>query len=269
MAMFGRNLVPISGEALAEIDAQASRSICKQLSARRFVDVNGPHGWELGAVSLGRLTESDCTCADGLCTGVRAVLPLVEAMVTFELNANELRDIDRGAKDVDLERVEKAAIQIAAFEEKIIYGGHKAAGIKGIAEACSAEPIALPAADPNKFLAAIGEAVCRMSVRDSICGPYALVGGCTLQKALMGYADGRTLGAAVLKYTCVEEIIYSPNYDGAFLVSKRGGDFELTLGLDYVVGYNGPKGDDLSFFIGETFAFRVIESRAAVALTLK
>lgn len=49
--------------------------------------------------------------------------PLVETRIPFELDVVELNNVVRGAKDVDLGRLEAAAKKIALFEEKIVYHG--------------------------------------------------------------------------------------------------------------------------------------------------
>jgi uncharacterized linocin/CFP29 family protein len=65
------------------------------------------------------------------------------------------------------------------------------------------------------------------------------------------------------------KLIYAPTLDGAFLVSLRGGDFELHLGQDLAVGFERADGNKIRFFLGESFTFRVIEPRAVVAFLLK
>ncbi len=268
MSLFGRDLAPVSQAALAEIDTQAARIIRAQLSVRRFADVSGPQGLEFAAVSLGRLHEEKCDVKD-VCLGVRSVLPLVESRISFELEQWELHNIDRGVKDPDLAALEAAAEKIAALEEHILYNGHAKTGIKGLVASCENKPVDLVAKDTEKFTGALQAAIVKMKIKDGIGGPYALVGGAKLQAALGRIESNRTLYSAVKKFTEVDEIIYSPHYDGAFLVSKRGGDFELTLGFDYTVGYNCVKGKMLEFFIGESFTFQVIEPRAYTPLVLK
>ena len=60
----------------------------------------------------------------------------------FELSRDELRDADRGADDVDLEALDKAAHQIAVAENVAVFHGWKDA-ITGIAEASPHKPAAL------------------------------------------------------------------------------------------------------------------------------
>lgn len=267
MDMFARALAPISGEAFKQIDEQAIATLRANLSARRFVDVKGPYGWDRSCVYEGRLDPLQKEGAVGF--AMRKCIRLIESRVDFELDVMELHHIERGADDPDLVPVEKAAAAAAAFEDRIVYQGFKKAAMKGLADSAELKPVALPKADPEAFVRAITDTTCAMAVEASIGGPYALVGGRTLRDVLGTLVSGRTLFEIASKATDVDEYIFSPSFDGAYLVSKRGGDLELTLGGDFTVGYTGRTGDTLKFFLAESFAFRVVEPRAFVALNLK
>ncbi len=58
-----RENAPVSDQAWQEIDTEAARSLRGNLIGRQIVDFSGPHGWELGAVNLGRLKQT--TKGDG------------------------------------------------------------------------------------------------------------------------------------------------------------------------------------------------------------
>ena len=264
--MFSREHAPISSAALEAIDAQAVRTLRENLSARRFVDVKGPEGWDFSGVSLGKFEKLDRSGDVGY--GVRSIVPAVEARAEFELAAFDLHMIDRGSADPDLVPVEKAAIAVAAFEDNAVYYGFSAARLKGLAEVAANAPVSLPG-DAQGFLYALYSEITRLKTVESIGGPYALVGGKTLRDALCRIADGHSLFDLVKKNSDVDEFIYTPSYDGALLVSKRGGDFELTLGGDFIVGYNGSDGKMLKFYLTESFSFRVIEPRAFTPLSVK
>lgn len=267
MDMFARALAPIDGAAWGEIDAQAKRTLSANLSARRFVDVKGPYGWEKSCVFEGRLTEMGKVGEVGF--AVRQCIRLVESRVDFELSAMELHNVERGSVDPDLVPVEAAAKLAAAFEERAVYEGLAEAGFKGMKEAGENKPLDVPKADPEAFLRAIVGETYRLDTAESIEGPYAIVGGRAMQETLAQVLCGRSLFKVLADNTSVDEYIYSPACEGAFLVSKRGGDLELTLGGDFSIGYTERKGDVLRFFLTESFAFRVIEPRAFTVLDLK
>jgi uncharacterized linocin/CFP29 family protein len=265
--MFSRDLVPISKAALEAIDAQAASTLRRNLSARRFVDVKGPLGWKYSGTPIGRFEKLD---RDGdVAYGVRQFLPLVESRVEFRLDLFELHNIDRGAADPDLVPVEKAAVAAAAFEDRAIYSGFDKASFKGFSSVASNAAVDLPTEDAEGFLRAISDEIQRFETELSIGGPFAIVGGRTLRKTLGGLVNCHTLFNTIEKNTDVDEFIFTPSSDDAFLVSKRGGDFELTLGGDFTVGYIGKEGKSLVFYLTESFAFRVVEPRAFTTLNLK
>ncbi|HVH22660.1 MAG TPA: family 1 encapsulin nanocompartment shell protein [Pseudonocardia sp.] len=51
------------------------------------------------------------------------------------------------------------------------------------------------------------------------------------------------------------------------MASERGGDFLLDVGQDLAVGYDRHDADEIHLYFEESFAFRVVEPDAAVALS--
>ena len=58
-----------------------------------------------------------------------------------------------------------------------------------------------------------------------------------------------------------------PALTGAYVISKRGGDFELTIGQDVSIGYDSHTADVVNLYFIESFTFLVYTPEAAVALT--
>jgi len=139
-----RELAPISTAGWQEIEKEAVRTLKTTLAARRLVDFVGPQGWESSAVGIGR---SDGIASPNEPGRVRArlrkVLPLVELRVPFEMSLADLDDIERGAKDPDTDPVIAAARAIAIAEDRAVFHGFPAAGIRGICEAQVKEGVAI------------------------------------------------------------------------------------------------------------------------------
>ena len=187
--------------------------------------------------------------------------------VPFSLKLAELQDLSRGAKDADLAPLETAARKIAAFEEEAVYKGLPAAGLEGVLSAATSKPVAL-VSDLERYAQAVGQA--RQVLRAAgVGGPYALVLGGKAHEALNQITrSGHTLGD-VLARVVQGPIVWSPVLDGGVLLSTRGGDFELTVGQDLSIGYDGHAADAVNLYFSETLAFRVLEPAAAVALTMR
>lgn len=253
----------ITPEAWAELDDRAKKVLAANLSARKFVDVEGPKGWSYSAHPTGRLDVAQKQPKDGVQYGMNRVLPLVETRHTFEMDIWELDNISRGAKDPDLSGFEKAAKEIALFEEKAVYKGLAEAGIEGLAAAAKGRSVKLGGDDAEKIVNAVSTAIFKL-IGDAVEGPYALVASPKLWKAIYGtascYPISKHLGSLV------DKIILS-SQDDSYVVSLRGGDFELVLGQDLSLGFDERNGDKVRLFFTESFTFRVITPEAVVALS--
>ena len=63
------------------------------------------------------------------------------------------------------------------------------------------------------------------------------------------------------------DIIWAPAIDGAFVLSTRGGDFDLQLGTDVSIGYLTHDAETVQLYMQETLTFLCYTAEASVALT--
>jgi hypothetical protein len=99
-----------------------------------------------------------------------------------------------------------------------------------------------------------------------IGGPYVIALGPRCYTGL-----GKTLlgGFPVLEHLrrLVDgAIVSAPAVDGAVVLSTRGGDFELTVGQDFSIGYLDHTADAVRLYLQESFTFRLLSPEAAVPL---
>ena len=135
-----RELAPISEAAWEQIESSAKSRLVTHLAARKLVDLVGPHGWSHSATDLGRVDEV-ASPAEGVAAVRRRVLPLVELRADFAVSREELDDADRGSDDIDLPELDEAVRQIALAENSTVFHGYAAAGMLGITESSSHEPL--------------------------------------------------------------------------------------------------------------------------------
>lgn len=263
MNLLKRELAPISNEAWEAIDAEASRVLRTALSARKFVDVAGPFGPDFTSINLGHLDLPGRTLDQGIEYGVYRVQPLMEIRIPFELNIWDLDDILRGAEDPDLQNLEDAARKAAACEDRIVFEGNTDARIVGLGQSPVHEPIPLAATEAS-FIKGISRAM--LALQDmAVEGPYALVAGKHPWQSLTAFTDGYPLRRQVERL--IEgPVIYSPVIHDAYLVSLRGGDFRLTLGQDFGLGYLGHDSEVVRLYLTESFSFQALEPAAIVTL---
>src|SRR5262249_42816405 len=139
-----RELAPISDAAWADIEEETMRTLKRYLAGRRVVDVRGPGGVSLSAVGTGHL-KTIAGPGEGILARQREVKALVELRVPFELNRQQIDDVERGANDSDWQPAKDAAQKIAYAEDRAIFEGYPAAGIGGIPEGTSNPVNTIPA----------------------------------------------------------------------------------------------------------------------------
>ena len=266
-SMLKREFAPISDEAWSELDETAGDVLKGVLTARKLVDFSGPHGWDCAAVNLGRLKVSRGKAAGGVPWGLREVQPLVEVRSPFTLAQMEIDSITRGAADVDDEPLRETVAEAAKFEDDAVFQGFAGGGITGICQASAHKPVKLPAG-AEQYPAAVADAQKAMALA-GIEGPYALVLAPDPYFALAQAGKGGFPPRRVIEEMIGGGIHMSRSVNGGVLMSTRGGDFELTVGKDFSLGYAGHDATNIEFFVTESFTFRVLEPKAAVALTVQ
>jgi uncharacterized linocin/CFP29 family protein len=261
-----RDHAPITGAGWALLDDEARQHLVAALAARRLVDFSGPHGWEHSATSLGRVEA----LPDAPCPGVtalrRTVLPLAEVRAPFTVSREELRAGDRGAEDVDLAALDAAARNMAVAENKAVFHGWPAAGIRGIADS-SPHPRLPRGTDFDRYPSHVAKAV-ELLLQSGIAGPYGLALGTQDYTGVIETAEhgGYPLFDHLRKILGGGPIVWSPGVEGAVVLSQRGGDFLFDCGQDLAVGYDHHDADVVHLYLVESFSFRVASPEAAVAL---
>jgi uncharacterized linocin/CFP29 family protein len=259
-----RSLAPISDATWQLLEDEARERLTPALAARKLVDFSGPHGWEHSATNLGRTTPLESAPGEGVTAKLRRVLPLVEVRAEFAIARSELRDADRGADDIDLEPLDRAALQIARTENVAVFHGWQGAAV-GIAETSTHKPGAL-GSDPDAYPDQVAGAVERL-LSSGIAGPYGLALGSEHYRLVLGTAEhGGYPLLDHLKRITEGPVVWAPGVTGAVVVSLRGGDFVFDSGQDVSIGYESHDGDVVRLYLEESFSFHVATPEAAVAL---
>jgi uncharacterized linocin/CFP29 family protein len=257
-----RELAPISGDAWEQIEEEASRTLKRYLAGRRFADIPGSGEPTLAAVSTGHL-KNIAAPGEGILARQREAKPLVELRVPFELSRQQIDDVERGSEDSDWQPVKDAAKTLAFAEDRAILDGYAAAGIQGIREATS-NPIQTLPADVRDYPDAIAQALTQLRLV-GVNGPYSVLMGAN-EYTLLG--ETRDHGYPILEHVkrlIDGQIIWAPATSGAFVLTTRGGDFELTLGKDVSIGYLSHTDTTVRLYLEEAFTFRVLTSESSVA----
>jgi uncharacterized linocin/CFP29 family protein len=258
-----RELAPISDAAWSQIAEETTRTLKRYLAGRRVVDVNGPAGPALASVGTGH--QKNITAPkEGILARQRLVSSLVELRVPFELDRQEIDDVERGANDSDWQPVKEAARVIAFAEDSAVFDGYQAASITGIRQATSNPKKELPA-DVRMYPEAIAEALSQLRLV-GVNGPYTVALGAQAYTALAETSDHGYPVLEHVKRLVDDKIVWAPAIEGACVLTMRGGDFALHLGQDISIGYSSHTDAKVTLYLQESFTFLPLTSEASVAL---
>ena len=258
-----RELAPISDAAWAQIEEEVTRTFKRHLAGRRVVDLRGPAGTGLSAIGTGHLRPI-ATMGDGILASQREAKALVELRIPFELERQQIDDVERGANDADWEPAKIAARRLAFAEDGAIFSGYAAAGIVGICEGTSNSKKTLPG-DVREYPDAVAQALTQLRLV-GVNGPYTVLLGADAYTAL---SETRDHGHPVLEHVkrlVDDKIVWAPAVPGAVVLTTRGGDFELHVGQDASIGYLDHTDKVVRLYLQETLTFLMLTSEAAVAL---
>jgi uncharacterized linocin/CFP29 family protein len=173
--------------------------------------------------------------------------------------------VERGAEDSNWQPAKDAAKNLAFAEDRVIFDGYPAASIQGIRQATSNPIKALPE-DVRDYPDTIAEALNQLRLV-GVSGPYSVLLGAA---EYTGLAETRDHGYPVMEHVkriIDGNIVLAQAIGGAFVLTTRGGDFELNLGQDVSIGYLSHTDTAVRLYLQESFTFRVLTSEASVAIS--
>jgi uncharacterized linocin/CFP29 family protein len=259
-----RELAPISDAAWADLEDEARRTFKRHVAGRRVVDVSGPDGLDTAGVGTGHLAEIDPP-AEGVRARSRDFRPLIELRVPFTVDRDAIDSVERGAQDADWQPVKDAARTLAFTEDRLIFEGYPAGSIAGIRKTSTNPAVTLPT-DARAYPDAVSSALTELRLA-GVNSPYQLVLGADAYTAVNEAADHGYPIRQHLARLLDGEPIWAPAIDGAFLLSTRGGDFELRLGQDVSIGYLSHDRDSVRLYFQQTLTFLVYAGEAAIGFT--
>jgi len=256
----GPSNAPIAPETWAALEADVREALQQHLIGRKVVDFDGPHGLERAALNLGSLEHRDV--GDGIEGGLRAVLPLLEVRVPFQLSRAALDARERGAPQLSDDAALAAARRLADLENRAIFYGLAAAGIRGLL-AASTQPRIPMGNDARSIIDAVARALLALH-EAAIDGPYAVVLGDEAYRRLA--AGGEYPPLKQLRELVGGAVLHSQVVSGGLVVSVRGGDLTLCVGQDAAIGYAQHDSEQVSLYLLESFTFLVSSPEVIVGL---
>ena len=264
-----RELAPVSEVAWASIEAEARRTFEQNVAGRRVADVTGPDGPSLASVGTGHLAEIQPPGPDaaGILAWLRTAQQLVQLRVPFTVSRLDVDNVERGAQDSDWQPVKDSVQQIAFAEDKAIFDGYPAAGITGVRQSTSNSILTLPA-EAREYPTVVSQAVSALRLA-GVSGPYSLMLSADAYTMVSETSDHGYPIREHLARVVDGDIIWAPAIDGAFLLSGRGGDYELRLGQDLSIGYLSHDSEFVQLYFQESLTFLAYTAEASVVLNAR
>jgi uncharacterized linocin/CFP29 family protein len=246
------------------IDAAAAEAASDLLTARRFLDVDGPYGVGLTSLELGG--EAYCRpSGESLASTVasRAIaVPMLQQ--TFELSIRRVEGHLRMGLPLDLRAVEDAAEAVARREEELIYQGVEELALPGLLTAPGRHSVGC--GDWGKVEQALNDVLAGVSQLDAsgFNGPYALALSPGRYNALFRRYEGSDmLQLDHLRRLC-EGGVFKAAIDGGLVVDPRAG--AIKVGQDLRVGYSANDGIHFKLFASESLVFQLSDPGAICTL---
>lgn len=121
----------LSRETLAAVERAALGQAREVLTARRFLEFEGPLGAGVPSFQVGGLLE-DTIGDDGVSISARRAVPIPTLHTTFQLPVREVLGAQEHGFPLSSQPAEDAAEAVALGEERLIYHGHSDIGVHGV-----------------------------------------------------------------------------------------------------------------------------------------
>jgi len=262
MEWLRRSAAPLSEKAWKEIDDLAGAMFKQTIVARRVTDFDGPRGWNHVATQLGTFKPARSPQPSGKVRySVPDVLLLTELRADFQIPWADIDMFERVGPTLESKSIEDAARETALAEDAMIFFGTSTN--PGLLKHPDTPRVALsdwsmPGRVVTDFLAAV-QKLDSLGVK----GPYeAVLSPQHYYSYLRQTGEGGAYPAAKQLGIVIEKVHNSPAIDGAVLFSTRGGDFLITVGGDFIVGYRWHDETAVHLFCVETIAAQLLTPEA-------
>lgn len=267
MSYLNRKQAAIADSVWEMIDEAAIGAARSRLTARRFLDVDGPFGPGLTTIEVG----NDGYCRQpgpdeaGAVVGRAVSVPMIRK--SFRLSVRRLAAYLDHGMPFDLAPVEDAAEAVAAREEETIYLGQPSFGLQGLLTAEGRNQVDGGSwADLDQVLADVIAAVTKLD-NSGLRGPYALV----LEPALYNGLFRRYPGSDLLQLEHLRRLfergIHKGSIEGGVVVDPRVGP--LIVGQDLEAGFISQDGIHYELYLSESIVLRLDDPKAICTITPK
>jgi uncharacterized linocin/CFP29 family protein len=260
MDSLNRDQAPFPAEIWQMIDAAAASAARDQLTARRFLDLEGPFGVGLTAIEVGNDDYCRQPGPDEAGAVMGRAIPLPMLRKSFRLSIRRVAAYVQNGQPLDLSPAQDAAEAVANREEEMIYSGQPAFGLAGMLTAEGRQNVsATDWTAPDHALQDVLAGATRLD-DSGYRGPYALALSPVLYNNLFRlYPGSDVMALEHLRRLCTAGI-YKAAIPGGVLADTRVG--VLILGQDLQAGYSNQDGVHYHLYVSESIVLRIDEPKA-------
>lgn len=255
----GRNEAPIGPEAWAFLDNTMIEAAKSQMSGRRLIPIDGPYGFGLKVLPL-----SDVEMEEGVF--ISSFAPVHVIKTGFSLGKRDLASYEKDKLIFDAGPVARAAIDCATKEDQLIFQGIQ--GSLGLLTVKGSSSQTLSNWDKVGTAAdQIIEAVTKLDDA-GFHGEYCMALAPSLYNLLLRrYPQGDGTEMDHIRSIVTGGVVKAPTLKKGGVLLASGRQFcSLCIGQDMAIGYNGPTGDNLEFYVLESLALLVHVPKAICVL---
>jgi uncharacterized linocin/CFP29 family protein len=255
----------LSDEVIARIEKRAIDRARAMLTARRFLDFEGPIGPGIESLQVGPVHETRPS-GSGATISARRAVPIPTLYASFELPRREIVGVMEPGMPLDTSPAEDAAEEVALAEEHVVYHGLKEIGAEGMLHHRDTQRVRL--GDWSAAGGAIGDVIQAADRLDAarVNGPFALV----LAPALYNQLFRKYEGSDVLALDHIRRLASAGIYkshalDGVgVLVSPDLGP--IVCAQDVTVTFLDVRESTVRFVVSSAIAVRLDDPSAACVL---
>jgi len=255
----GREEAPIGADTWKLLDSNMIEAVKSQLAGRRIITIDGPFGFGLKVIPL-----SDCDLEEGISGS--SFIPVNEIRSEFNLGKRDLASFEKDKLILDMGSVACAAIDCAAKEDQIIFHG-----IQGSMSLLTAEgSSSLTLTKWDKIGTAADQIIESVTKLDDagFHGPYCMALAPSLYNLLLRrYPQGDGTELDHIRSIISDGVVKAPVLKKGGVILASGRQYvTIVIGQDMTVGYNGPVGDSLDFYVIESVALLIRAPEAICVL---
>lgn len=267
MEILNRTNAPFGNGVWSVIDTTIAEYLTKRLTLRSVVDFKNDYSFDTDAISTKEVNQ--ISAKNGVSISLREPLKMLEIKTTFSVPKTVIEEIKRGKTDFDDAALKEAANALATEENNLLLKGLSSANIRGILT--NKEIESLEITEYKDILQAVAKSLGIFN-KNFINGKFKLVTSSnTLAKMYTESFEGISLKSKIDQIIGENNIIINENIGDKhlLLISQRGGDFEFYSGLDVSIGFEKEDKNSVELFAIESCTFRILEPKAAVAISIK